>query len=177
MIYVNIVREIENRLNFHVNFKAKMLEGLTIRKSGEFRLDGDKDLPLLTMIDLATTDEIGAATGTVTFFLKTSRKHDWARMQNDLPLGLIDWQELVQDALETRPSNLLPDQLLTAHDWDGALILDANGHQIPLLIEPYTWNCKMAEITDMSFTLQMDLAFKLVNSKRGLRRQTPISSA
>ena len=93
------------------------------------------------------------------------------------PCGLIDWQELVQDALETRPSDSAPDQVLTAHDEDGALILGANGHEIQTLIEPYTWNCKMAEIRDLSFTLQMDLAFTVVNSKRGLRRRTPIASA
>lgn len=178
MIYVNVVREIQNRLNFHAQDR-RMLSGLTIRKSGEFRLEGDKDLPLLTMIDLATTDKLGSANGTLSFFLKTARKHDWVRLDDSDsgPLGLIDWQELVQDALETRPSDLKPDQLLTAHDADGALILETNGNEIQTLIEPYTWSCKMAEIRDLSFTLQMDLAFTIVNSKRGLRRRTPIAPA
>jgi hypothetical protein len=173
MIYVDIIREVSRRLKFHSAQPNGPLAGLNIKKSGVFRIDGDKDLPQYTLIDLSATDTRGTGTGSISSFLRTARKHDWFKEEDEGPHGLYDWLELVMDAIETKPSDLTCDQLLVAHDDYGALRLDVHGRQVELLREPFVWQVNMAEISETSYTLQLDMQFSFVSTKRGARRSTP----
>lgn len=170
MSYVAILREVNNRLNHHAK---GMLQGLHIRKSGEWRTDGEMDLPQLTLIDMTASDSRGTSSGMISLFLTGSRADDWFKETDAGRNGLYDWVELVMDAMETMPSDGTADQLLVAHNPDGTVKLDVHGRPRELLAQSLKWEARMAEIRDMSYTVQLDISYSIASTGRGRRRNTP----
>lgn len=180
MRYTSIVREVFTRLLFHAKHPAHgsvgaqpLLDGLKVRASGVWKVDGVSDLPRLTMIDLEVAEKPGAATGNITLFLSTKTKHGWVSLE-DTEVGLVEWCERVLDAIDTKPSDGRPDQLLWAHNLDGSL-LQSGGQPVQLLPKEFTISTRMAELTDVSLTMQIDLSFEPTLSRRASRRATPIA--
>lgn len=182
MRYSDIVREVLNRLTFHAtqmppnwSEQQPLLHGLKIRASGEARIDGDKDLPRLTIIDLNVTEK-AQPFGGVTLFLDTKPKHGWVRQVDDATLGLVDWTERVMDAIDTKPSDGKPDKRLIRHNADGTLYAPA-GSPIELLPEDFEFDIRMAELSDTSLKMQIEVLFKPTITKKASRRSTPVPSA
>ena len=171
MRYTSIVREVLTRMNFHA--AHLLLEGLNVKKVAEWRVDGDKDLPRLTLIDLNFTESPGRSTAKLTLFLSTKRKDGYVSLTDERTPGLIDWAERVLDAIETKPSDGSPDPFLCAHTPDGDAVLTGT-LPVQLLPVPLEWDVRMAEINDSSFTLQLDLSFKPALTRTASRRATPI---
>ena len=184
MRYGSILKEIWQRVNFHATtgvtiggvLQSPMLAGLNVKKSGEWRIDGDQDLPRFTICDLNATEIPGNANARLSMFLSTRRADDWFRSVDDGTLGLIDWMELLMDAVETRPSDGQADQLLTVHNADGTAMF-MGGQPFQLLTKELTWETKMAEINDLSMMMQVDLLFTPVMSRKPTRRSRPIPPA
>jgi hypothetical protein len=174
MRYVSVLREILIRLNYHSN--SELLHGLNIKRPGEFRLDGEADIPMITLFDFNVSESPGKATGRVSMLLRTKRKDEWVKLTDEGRNGLVDWMERVQDAIETRPSDGIAELMLTPHNTDGTLKLDVAGNPLPpLLPVEINWDNKMAEITDLSFTMQLDLIFYPTMTRRATRRTRPIA--
>lgn len=172
MRYASILREVQFRLEYHS--RATLLTGLKIKKAGEFRIEGTVDLPQLCMIDLEAAEQPGRASAQLTMFLKTKRKDDWFKLTDEGPNGLIDWMERVMDAVETKPSDGTPDGFLFAHNLDGTQLL-VTGNPIQLLPNEISWTAKMAEVTDLSFTMQLDMVFTQTLTRRATRRTRPLA--
>jgi hypothetical protein len=175
MSYLAILRELKVRLDHHT--KGELLAGLKIKKAGDWRVDGQVDLPQLTLIDIAATDLRGTSNGTISMFLTVSKDHDWLKETDDAPNGLIDWAECIMDAIDTKPSDGNPDSLLIAHNPDGTPKLDGHGKERELLREASRFEMRMAEIREGSYTLQLDFVFSAVTAKRARRRSTPFPKA
>lgn len=179
MNYAEVSREVYNRIAFHSR-QGGMLDGLKLRKTGEYQISGVNDLPCLTFIDMSCSDSRGKGTGTITTWLRVDRSYGWfsdvvagdPREINAKP-GLIDWQLAIMDAVETKPSDGVADQLLVAHDQDGKALVDNHNCLVNLLVDPFGWTCSMEEISDIAFTMSMNLDFAVVATKRGRRRFTP----
>jgi hypothetical protein len=170
MSYVAILREVHVRLQHHAK---GMLQGLHIRKAGEWRVDGEMDLPQITLVDLTASDSRGTSTGVISMFLTSSREDGWFKDTDAGRNGLYDWIELVMDAMETMPSDGKADQMLIAHNPDGTLKRDAHERPRELLAQPFKWEARMAEIRDMSYTAQLDISYQIASTGRGRRRHTP----
>ena len=179
MIYSALAREVWTRLQFHakngIGDAAPILDGLRIVKSGEFRIDQTKHLPIATLVDLTGREASGRGDGRLTLFLKTDRKHDWVRFDGAETPGLLDWMEAIMDAVEIAPSTGQADPLLALHCDDGTAIADNHGQHLALLSEAFTWDYRMSEITDMSFLMELDIAFTLPKGRRANRRTSPVS--
>jgi hypothetical protein len=81
---------------------------------------------------------------------------------------------LVMDAVEKMPSDPeAPDQLLVMHDVHGAIVPGLNEPRVELLREPFTWETRMDEISELAFTMQLNISFSIVTTKRARRRVTP----
>lgn len=172
MNYTTILREIYQRLAYHAQ-PERMLDGLKLRLSGEYRIEGADALPHFSFIDVNATDSRGRTTATLTAWLRVRREHGWLRDTDEGPAGLVDWMELIMDAVETRPSDGQPDQLLVAHHADGTLRLGAKREPVELLAEPFVWEVRMDEISNLCSTLQMNLIFTFAQPKRHSRRTPP----
>ena len=181
MRYTSIIREVLTRLQFHnttplTGQANALLADLKVKKSGEWRIDGDADLPRLAVIDMEVTEIPGKASLTITLFLSTKRKLGWVTDSDDGTGAMADWIERVMDAVEIRPSDGASDQLLRAHNPDGTLML-VNGQPVDLLATQFEWNAKMLQITDLAFTYQLDLLITPPLSRRATRRTNPIPAA
>lgn len=183
MIYVAALREIWNRLNLQAlpynssNPKPNgLLYGLHVKPNGEYRVDGEKDLPQLSMTELEAGDGEAKTDGNVTMFLRTSRKHGWVSMRPTDKDGLFNWAEKVLDAIEISPSTGKSDALLHLHKADGTAILK-DGLHIALLNETFTTQIRMSEITDLSFLAEITIKFNAANTRRSTRRSTIVSNA
>jgi hypothetical protein len=179
MRYVSIVREVLTRLSFHASnvapmFSAPLLDGMIIRTSGEWRIDGDADLPRVSVIDLNASESPGKAYGKISLFLSTKNKHGFVKITDSGVNGVFDWMEKLMDAVETAPSTGMPDAMLTPHNEDGTAA--STLPCVTLLPSEISWDCKMAEITDLSFTMQLDISFTPTMTRRASRRATPIAS-
>jgi hypothetical protein len=178
MNYSSVVREIHNRLRFHSKPEG-ILHGLKIRESGEFKINGEDDLPHFVFVDIQTNDTKGLGTGTISSWLRVARRRSWFIKEGESPngveahYGLLDWMVLVMDAVETKPSDGASDQMLIAHDEFGRILPGLNGEALELLTEPFQWNTQMDEISDLCFTMQMNLSFSLPTAKRANRRLLP----
>jgi hypothetical protein len=183
MIITAISREVWTRMTFHSSSPitsdptaAPLLDGITMKRTGEFRIDGEKDLPLLTMVELNATHKDAKLSGSVSLFLKTKRKHGWFAEDSDGEPGLYDWAERVMDAIETSPVGTV-DKFLYAHNNLGVPINANHGQPAQLLSTELSWSLEMAEITDLSFLLQIEIQFSAVGGKNANRRTSPISPA
>lgn len=178
MIYSALAREVWTRLQFHAKTglgdAVPILDGLRIVKSGEFRIDQSKHLPIVTLVDFTGRESSARGDGRLTLFLKTERKHEWVRTDGAETPGLLDWMEAIMDAVELAPSTGQPDLLLTLHRDDGTVLPDNHGQPLALLSEPLTWDYRMSEITDMSFLMELDIAFTLPKGRRANRRTSPV---
>lgn len=174
MNYVSILREVITRLRYHkehgIGDDAPILENIKIKEAGEFRVDTQKDLPLVTLVDLTANDSAERGGGRITLFIRTDRKKGWVRTDDDKSPGLFDYVELIMDAVELSPSTGKADLLLCLHNADGTSILDATEEPVNLLVEDFTWDGRMSEITDLSFLYELDLVFTLPTGRRGRRR-------
>ena len=181
MIYVAIAREIWTRLLFHTNTgigdAEPKLKGAKIVKSGEYRTDVTKSLPIITLVDLTARDVAGRNESRVTLFLKTDRKLDFVRMSPDESPALLDWVEMLQDAVETAPSTGAVDTRLTLHKTNGAPVLDVHGQPLSILSEDFTWDFRMSEITDLSYLVEIDIVFNVPRGNRGNRRGSPVPAS
>jgi hypothetical protein len=183
MIYVAALREIHTRLTLQSraadpgnNVTAGIIHGLNWRPNGEYRVDGEKDLPQLSMTDLETSDGKGSSGGGLTLFLRTKRRDKWvSETPADLP-GLWDWVERVLDAIELSPSTGLSDCHLGLHKADGTPIMK-NGNQVSLLTDQFTTSARMAEITDASFLAEIKIDFTAPTGRRGNRRSAPVTNS
>ena len=169
------------RLNFHSkstapgsNISAPILAGMTINQSGEWEVTGEENLPCVRTIDLNVTEFAGKSTASISMLLSTKREQGFVQL-TDTPdvSGLIDWLERVFDAIETKPSDGKPDSYLIPHNEDGSLM--AIGGTGALLTTEFSLSAKMAQISDLSFTMQLDLAFTPVLTRVANRRSTPIA--
>lgn len=181
MIYVAVAREIWTRIKFHTEKSSTdgepLLQGLKLVKSGDFRVESAKNLPLATLVDLTGREVAGRAETRVTLFLKTDRKNDWVTLEPNGKQGLLDWLERLMDAVETAPSTGEVDKLLTLHKADGTVILDRNQQPLWVLSDPFTWDFRMSEITDLSFMMELDLVFNVPRGDRGNRANSPVTAA
>lgn len=159
MFYSAVFHEVYNRLRYHAA-EGRMLDGLKVKKSATYSVDGDKNLPAIMLVDLNSGHAGGSASGRLTMFLRTLRKHDYVALEADDPKGLIDWAELVHDALETSPSSGTMDPKFHPHRKDGTAILTAGSHD-PLFAGDLSWDVRMATITDLSFEIQLEIIFNL----------------
>jgi len=183
MIYVAALREVWTRLELQArpvdagNDKPNgLLDGLKVKPNGEYRIDGEKDLPQVTMTELGIKDSVGRTDGRITLFVKTSRKNGWVSMDPTQKDGLYNWVEKVMDAIEISPSTGESDTLLTLHRKDGTPLLKG-GHPIQLLSEQFTTECRMSEINDLSFVAEIDIIFGIANGRRANRRSAPVTNA
>jgi hypothetical protein len=176
MIYSAIAREIWTRLVFHSQTYG-LLAGLAVKKGNEFTITGEKDLPLVTMVDLTMTESVGGkATGKVSLFLRTKKKQDFVKLDPRAEPGLLDWAESLMDAIETAPSDLKPELLLKVHNADGTVVAGKNEPSVALLTEAFTWDGRMSEISEQSFLWQLDLSFVVPTGRRANRRLSPITA-
>lgn len=167
MLYSAVFREVYNRLRYH-SVEGRLLDGLKVKLSARYSVDGNKDLPAIMLVDLNSSHAGGTASGRLTMFVRTLRKHDYVAEDADSPRGLIDWVELIQDALETSPSTGLPDPRFHPHRKDGTAIFVAGSHD-PLFSDSLTWDVRMAEIMDLSFEMQLEIIFNLAAGALGDR--------
>ena len=174
MIYVAALREVLTRLQFQ-GLAAGILEGLKIKPNGEYRVDGEKDLPQLSMTDLGMADGKGASSGTITLFLRTARRAGWVSMNPSEQPGLYDWAERVLDAIETSPSTGACDTYLMLHKADYTPITKG-GQPVALLAEPFSTAVRMSEITELSFLAEIEINLSAPTGRRGNRRSAPVSN-
>lgn len=172
MLHSLVIREITLRLQ-HGMRNGGPLQALKLKKAGTLSVEGENDLPQVTLLDMQVQSKGGSSASTINCWLRTSRKYDWVRMEDDDKMGLIDWMEAIMDAIETKPSDGLPDNLLVAHTSDFKIRPDRNGQEYALLTEGFVWNTSMTEINNLNFTLQMDLSYKQPDTQRGRRRVSP----
>jgi hypothetical protein len=169
---LEVTREVHRRLKFHAE-PERMLHGLKVRKSGQYRIEGENQLPQFCFVDITGDDRRGGSNATLSCWLRVARKHEWFKDTDEGPHGLIDWMLLIMDAVETMPSDGTPDQLLVRHDDYGQLRLDDHGRRIELLGAPCEWHVQVDEISDLALTLQMNLSFTFPATKRARRRLVP----
>lgn len=165
MIYSALVREVAQRLRYHAEAGAgRALDGLKVKSSSRYSADGDKDLPAIMLIDIDAQESGGASQGSISMLLRTLRKHDLVSLAADDPLGLIDWVELVGDAIETAQSGTI-DSYMKLHTSAGTAVPVE-----PLLSRPFQMSFRTASISELSFELQIDLRFDLAVGPRAERR-------
>ncbi len=169
MIYTAILREVKLRLEWQTK-PGRLLAGLKLRSAGDMFIDAVDDLPMLSIIDITGQESDSRISGTLTMFLRTRMEHGWLRTNADAPHGLADWVERVQDAIERKPSNGEADVLLTAHRPDGRILHDEAGAQIELSESRITWSIRMAQLTEMSYMMQLDLGFVSATARVADRR-------
>lgn len=163
MTFAAVAREIWTRLVLH-SATGGRLEGLKVQKSGTYSIQGKSDLPCVTLVDMTVTETgPGSAAGTtvkVDLFLRTARDFDWFQLDATKPKGLFDWAEALMDAIERAPLTDDVDTRLRAHTTAGAPILKFT-KPVATLADPITWDVRMAEITDLSFLLQLTISGKM----------------
>jgi hypothetical protein len=169
MIYSAFIREVRQRLRYHAEAGAgRSLDGLKIKSSSKYSADGEKDLPALMLIDLDSAEASGAGRGTLSFLLRTYRKHDLVSEAAEDPLGLIDWLELIGDALETTPDGQV-DSYMKLHNRSGVPL------NTEVLIKPHELSFRTASISELSFELQIDLRFEAAVGPRAERRSAIVT--
>ena len=179
MRYASIVRELMTRLDFHSKLSAPgltapLLEGLKQMQAGEWRVAGDENLPSATVVDAKVEETPGRATGTVSILFSTARDQGFVQLEDtEDKCGLVDWAEKLMDALQTKPSDGQPDRFLIPHNTDGTL-LPCGGIGSLLTVE-FNLGMKMANISDLSYTAQIDVHFTPVLTARANRRKTPVA--
>lgn len=181
MIYVAVAREIWTRLLFHqgtgIGDAPPMLQGAKVIKSADYRIDAAKDLPIITLVDLTGRELSGRNETRLTLFLKTDRKLDFVALSPDEPPALLDWVEILQDALETAPSTGQIDTLLTLHKADGTPVLDVNQQPLSILSEAFTWDFRMSEVTGLSYLMELDVVFNVPKGRTRRRRTSPVPAS
>ncbi len=69
------------------------------------------------------------------------------------------------------------DELLTLHKADGTFMPGRNRQPFSILSDPFTWDFRMSEITDLSFMMELDLVFNVQRGDRGNRVNSPVTAA
>jgi hypothetical protein len=179
MRYTSIIRELMTRIDFHSKnaapgLDAPLLEGLTQMQAGEWQVNGEENLPNATVANINVQETAGKASASIAILFSTSRDKGFVQLTDSADtVGLVDWGEKVMDALCTKPSDGQPDQLLVPHNTDGTLA--PCGGMGTLLGMPFEMSLKMARITDLSYTAEVEIRFTPVLTARANRRRTPIA--
>ncbi|MDX2187798.1 MAG: hypothetical protein SFV32_12755 [Opitutaceae bacterium] len=175
MRYSSVVLEIWNRLTFHAQ-PQRMLEGLAIKRAGEWEMTGQSGFPYAALLEVSGSEFPSNSIATVGILLRSSVEHDFLRIPGaaDRPYkGIIDWTELVMDAIETAPSTGKSDLFLLAHKASGEAVT-INSQPIQLLPSELWQTFKIQEVSPIAYSMQIDINWKPAGTRRASRRSTPI---